>query len=114
MTHPLGSASINIFLPEIGKFCSIKKYRYRFHLDTQFLILQTFLESLRVVLIHMVTILIISANMDTSGLLKSKIFWKNGYDVIVSAHDVTSPILSSDSEHNINMTMWQKFGNSSI
>ena len=26
------------FLPEIRKFCYIKKYRYRFHLDTYFLI----------------------------------------------------------------------------
>ena len=62
----------------------------------------------------MVTILIISANMDTPGLLKTKIFWKKGYDVIISAHDVTTPILSRDSKDNINMTMWQKFGSSSI
>ena len=34
MTHPLCSANISIFLPEISKFCYIKKYWYRFHLDT--------------------------------------------------------------------------------
>ena len=37
------------FLPEISKFCYIKKCRYRFHLDRQLLILLTFLESLRIV-----------------------------------------------------------------
>ena len=31
---PLYSADISTFLPEISKFCCIKKYRYRFHLDT--------------------------------------------------------------------------------
>ena len=45
MTNLLGSADISIFLPEIIKFCYIKKYRYRFHLDKQFLTLLTFLES---------------------------------------------------------------------
>ena len=34
MIHPLGFANIRIFLPEISKFGYIKKYRYRFHLDT--------------------------------------------------------------------------------
>ena len=29
----LCSADISIFLPEISKFCHIKKYKYRFHLD---------------------------------------------------------------------------------
>ena len=30
------------FLSEINKFCYIKKYRYKLHFDTQFLILLTF------------------------------------------------------------------------
>ena len=34
MTHSLGSADISIFLPEISKFCYIKKYRYRLYFDT--------------------------------------------------------------------------------
>ena len=114
MTHLFGSAEISIFLPEISKFCYIKKYRYRFHLDILFLILLIFLESLRVVLIKMVTILMMSAKMATSGLLKTKIFWKKGYDVIISAHDVIISILSSDSNYNVNVVMWPKFGNSSI
>ena len=102
------------FLPKISKFCYIKKYRYRFHLHTKFIILLTFLESLRDVLINMVTILMVSAKMATPGLFKTKIFWKKDYDVIVSVHDITSPILSRDSNHNVNVAMWPMFGNSSI
>ena len=76
VTHPLSSADISIFSPEISKFCYIKKYRYRFHLDTYFLTLLTFLESLKIFLINMVKILMMSAKMATPGLLKIKIFWK--------------------------------------
>ena len=52
--------------------------------------------------------------MATPGLLKIKIFWKKAYDVIISAHDVTNTILSCNSNYNVNVVMWQKFGNSSI
>ena len=34
VTHPLSSADVSNFLLEISKCCYIKKYRYRFHLDT--------------------------------------------------------------------------------
>ena len=34
VTHPLSSADISIFSPEISKFCYIKKYRYRLDFDT--------------------------------------------------------------------------------
>ena len=34
VTHPLSSADISIFSPEINKFCYIKKYRYRLYFDT--------------------------------------------------------------------------------
>ena len=44
------------FSTEISKFCYIKKYRYRLQFDTQFLILLTSLEFLKIVLINMVTI----------------------------------------------------------
>ena len=64
------------FLPEITKFCYIKKYKYRFHLDTKLLTLLTFLESLRIVLINVVKIMMMSAKMATSGLLEIKILWK--------------------------------------
>ena len=33
MTHPLSSADICIFSPEISSFCYIKKYRYRLHFN---------------------------------------------------------------------------------
>ena len=61
----------------------------------------------------MVTILM-SSKMATPGLLETKIFWKKGYDVIISAHKVISTILSRDSTNNVNVAMWPKFGNSSI
>ena len=34
VTHPLSSADISIFSPEISKFCYMKKYRYRLYFDT--------------------------------------------------------------------------------
>ena len=114
MIHPLGSADISIVFPEISKFCYIKKYRYRFHLDTLFLILLTFLESLRIALISMVTILMMTAKMATSGLLRIKVFWKKGYDATTSVHDVISNILSPDLNYNVNVVMWPKFGKFSI
>ena len=72
------------FLTEISKFCYIKEYRYWFHVDTSFIILPTFLQSLRIVLINMVTILMMSAKMAIPGLLKIKVFWKKCYEVIMS------------------------------
>ena len=55
-----------------------------------------------------------SAKMATPGLLKIKFSWKKVYGVIIPVHDVTNKILSRDSNYNVNMVMWQKFGNSSI
>ena len=62
----------------------------------------------------MVTILMISAKKVTPGLLKVKVFWNKGYDVIISVHDVTNKILSRDSNYIVDVVMWPKFGNSSI
>ena len=76
VTHPLSSVDISIFLTELGKFCYMKKYRCRFHLNTYFLTLLTFLESLRIVLKNVVKILMMSAKMATLGLLRIKIFLK--------------------------------------
>ena len=50
----------------------------------------------------------------TLGLLKRKSFWTEGYDTIISAYDVTTKILSCESNYGVNMVMWPKFGNSSI
>ena len=43
-----------------------------------------FFESLKVVLINMVAILMMPAKLATVGLLKIKIFWNKGYDVLYS------------------------------
>ena len=72
VTHSLSSAGISNFSPEISKFCYIKKYMYRLHFDTKFIILLTFLESLKIVLIKNVTILMMSEKMATPGLLRIK------------------------------------------
>ena len=71
--HPLSSADISNFSPEISKFCFINKYMYRLNFDKKFPILLTFLESLKIV-IKKVTILMMSAKMATPGLLKIKVF----------------------------------------
>ena len=62
----------------------------------------------------MVTILMMPVKMATLGLLKIKVFWNKDYDVIISVYDVTSKILSYDSNYIVNVVMWPKFGNSSI
>ena len=43
--------------------------------------------------------------MATHGLLKIKVFEKNGYDVIISVHDDTNKILSGDLNYNVNAVM---------
>ena len=53
----------------------------------------------------MVTILMMSAKITTPGLLKIRLFSNNGYDVIISVHDVTSKILSPDSNYIIDVVM---------
>ena len=55
-----------------------------------------------------------SAKVATPVLLKIKIFWKKGYDVIIYVHDVTNKILSCDSNYIADVVMWPKFGNPSI
>ena len=74
VTHPMSPNDISNFSPEISKIYNIKKYMYRLHFDTNFLIVLAFLESLRIVLIKKVTSLMMSAKMATPGLLKIKIF----------------------------------------
>ena len=70
MTHPMSPADINNFSSEISRFCYIKKYMYRLHFDTLFLILLTFLESLKISLIKKVTILMVSAKWLPQAFLK--------------------------------------------
>ena len=74
----------------------------------------TFFELLKVVLINLVKILMISAKLATPGLLKIKVVWNKGYDVISSVDEVINKISSGDSSHIVNVVMWIKFGNPSI
>ena len=101
----LSYAGINISLREISNFCYIKKYEYRLHFDTEFLILLTLFNSLKVVLINMVATLMMPAKLATLGLLKINVYWIKGYDVIISVHDVTKKILSRESNYDVDMVM---------
>ena len=55
-----------------------------------------------------------SAKMATLGLLKIKLFWNKGFDLIISVYDVTNKILLRDSNYIVDVVMWPKFGNPSI
>ena len=74
VTHPMTPAGISNFSPEISKFFYIKKYMYRLHFDTKFLVLSTFIESLKIVLIKKFKILIMTVKMTAQGILKTTIF----------------------------------------
>ena len=52
--------------------------------------------------------------MANSVLLKITVFWNKGYDVIIPVNDVTSKILSRNSNYILDVFMWLKFGNSSL
>ena len=67
-----------------------------------------------IAVIKMVRILMMSTKIAIPELLKTKVFWKKGYDVIISVRDVTYKILSRDSNYNVHVGMWQKFGNASL
>ena len=113
VTYPMSTADISNFSPEISKFCYTKKCMYRLHFDTKFLFFLTFLESLKIILIKQVTILMIPAKMVIPGL-KITLFWSKGYEVIIYVHDVTSKILSRDSNYIVDVVMWRKFRNSNF
>ena len=51
VTPPMSPVDISSFSLEISKFGYIRKYMYRLYFDRKFLILLTFLESLKIVLI---------------------------------------------------------------
>ena len=110
VTHLVTSADISIFSKEFSKFCYIKKYRYRLHFSTEFLIILDFFASLKICLINLVIISMMSAKMATPGLLKIMVFWNKGYDVIISVNDATNKILSRDLNCIADGLMWSKFG----
>ena len=62
----------------------------------------------------MLATLMMSAKFATLGLLKVKTYWKNRYDVINSANEVTREFLSYDSNWIVDLVMSPKFSNSSI
>ena len=105
MTHLFKSAETSIFSPEISKFCSIRKYKYRLHFGTKFLILLTFFESLINFLINMVTILMMSAKLATPGPFKIRIFQNKGYGVMTLDYYVTNNIISRDSSYFVDAIM---------
>ena len=45
-----------------------------------------------------------SGKLATPGLLKTTVFWNKGYDVLIPVHDVTSKILSCDSNYFVDVT----------
>ena len=71
--HPLSPAGIDIFSSEICNFCYIKKYKYRLHFKTYFLIRSISLESLSVVLINLATILMMLGKLATLDLRRIKV-----------------------------------------
>ena len=66
------------------------------------------------VLINMVEFLMMSAKLATPCVLKIKIFWNKGYDVLTFVCYVTNKVLSTDSNYILDMVMWPKSGNFSI
>ena len=78
VTRLLTSTDISIYSPKISKFYYIKKQGFRLHFSTQFLIISAFLESLKICLINLVTILVMPAKMATPSLLKITVFWNKG------------------------------------
>ena len=62
----------------------------------------------------MVTILMMSAKMATQGVLKAKLFWYKGYDIIPYVYDVTNKVLWRNPNYFVDVVMWPMFGNSSI
>ena len=62
----------------------------------------------------MVTTLMMSAKMANLGLFKIEVFRKKVSDVIAFVHEDINETLSSDSNYNVDVVMWPKFGDSSI
>ena len=59
----------------------------------------------------MATILIMSAKKATLGLLNIKIFWNEGYDVMISVYDVINKILPRESNCIVDVLVLLKFDN---
>ena len=55
-----------------------------------------------------------SAKLATLGILKIKLSWNKGYDIIISVYDVTNKILSFGSNYIVDVAIRWMFSNSSI
>ena len=51
--------------------------------------------------------------MATASLLKIMVFWNKGYDIIIPVDGVTKKLIG-DSNYIVDVSMWLKFGNTSI
>lgn len=76
MTHPLSFRDISIFLPEINNF-RYRQYKQKLNVDTFFLILLTFTESLQVALIKMIAILMMLAKLTIPAILEIEVTTSN-------------------------------------
>ena len=52
--------------------------------------------------------------MASLGFLQIKVFWNKVCDVILSVHDVSNKVLSSDPYYIVDLVIKPKFGNTSI
>ena len=62
----------------------------------------------------MVDIFMMSSKLPTLDLLKIKVFWNKGYEVISFVHDVTKRFVSRDWNYIVDVVMWSKLVNSSL
>ena len=60
------------------------------HFNKYSVTLLSFFELLKIVLINMLINLMMPAKLATVGLLKIKVFWNKGYEVLISIYDVTN------------------------
>ena len=56
----------------------------------------------------------ILAEWATPGILKTKLFWNKGSDLVNFINDATNIILSCSSNYIVDVVMWPNFGYSSI
>ena len=65
----------------------------------------TFFESSKIFLINMAIIFMLAAKLTSPELLEINIFQDNGYDVIISEHEVSNKVLSRDSNYIVDVVM---------
>lgn len=82
-------------------FWSYREMRLKVAFWYIFLILLTYIESLKIALIKRIGILMMSAKSVTPGLLKIKVYWNKSCDVIISVHYISNKILPRDSDYII-------------